>query len=145
MKRWLKQKIIHDDFNIVLGISSLFVFIVLLFTYKNIVLAILAFLPMFLSWFIVQGIMGIFGIQFNLINIVISTFIFGIGVDYSIYIMDGLLADSIGKKDELLLCHKPAIFLSALVLITVLGSLLFAQHPAIPFSPFAKVKFVVGW
>ena len=124
-------KIIHDDFNIVLGISSLFVFIVLLFTYKNIVLAILAFLPMFLSWFIVQGIMGIFGIQFNLINIVISTFIFGIGVDYSIYIMDGLLADSIGKKDELLLCHKTAIFLSALVLITVLGSLLFAQHPAI--------------
>ena len=45
--------------------------------------------------------------------------------------MDGLLADSIGKKDELLLCHKTAIFLSALVLITVLGSLLFAQHPAI--------------
>ena len=75
--------------------------------------------------------MGICGIQFNLINIVISTFIFGIGVDYSIYIMDGLLADSIGKKDELLLCHKTAIFLSAFVLITVLGSLLFAQHPAI--------------
>ena len=94
-------------------------------------LSILAFLPMFLSWFIVQGIMGIFSIQFNLINIVISTFIFGIGVDYSIFIMDGLLANARGKEDALLLCHKTAIFLSALVLVTVLGSLLFARHPAI--------------
>lgn len=124
-------KDIHKDFNLVLGISSAFVFIVLLVTYKNLVLALLAFLPMFLSWFIVQGMMGIFGIQFNLINIVISTFIFGIGVDYSIYIMDGLLADSKGEQNELLLCHKTAIFLSALVLVTVLGSLLFAKHPAI--------------
>lgn len=124
-------KIIHDDFNLVLGISSLFVFVVLLLTYKNIMLSILAFLPMFLSWFIVQGIMGIFSIQFNLINIVISTFIFGIGVDYSIFIMDGLLANARGKEDALLLCHKTAIFLSALVLVTVLGSLLFARHPAI--------------
>ena len=40
---------------------------------------------MFLSWYVLQGLMALLGLEFNLINIVISTFIFGIGVDYSIF------------------------------------------------------------
>ncbi len=123
-------KAIHKDFNITLAISSLFVLIVLLISYRSIIIALIAFLPMFLSWYIVTGCMAIFGIEFNLINIVISTFIFGIGVDYSIFIMDGLLAVYRTKK-PLLLHHKTAIFLSALILIIVITSLMFAVHPAI--------------
>lgn len=85
---------------------------------------------MALSWYIVQGIMGIFGLQFNLINIVISTFIFGIGVDYSIFIMDGLLA-GFRTHRQLLTFHKTAIFFSAVVLIIGIASLLFATHPVV--------------
>lgn len=123
-------ELLNDDFNTVLGISSLFVFIVLLLSYRSISRALLAFMPMFLSWYIVQGIMGIFGLQFNLINIVISSFIFGVGVDYSIFIMDGLLANTRRDDITLLLYHKTAILLSAFVLIVVTGSLVFATHPA---------------
>jgi hypothetical protein len=36
------------------------------------------------------GIMNILGIRFNIINIIISAFIFGLGDDYSLFIMDGL-------------------------------------------------------
>jgi len=123
-------EIINGDFNVTLGISSLFVFLVLLFSFKSILLSILAFVPMALSWHIVQGIMGIFGLQFNLINIVISTFIFGIGVDYSIFIMDGLLA-GFRTHRQLLTYHKTAIFFSAAVLIIGIASLLFATHPVV--------------
>lgn len=123
-------ELLNDDFNTVLGISSLFVFIVLLLSYRSISRALLAFMPMFLSWYIVQGIMGIFDLQFNLINIVISSFIFGVGVDYSIFIMDGLLANTRRDDITLLLYHKTAILLSAFVLIVVTGSLVFATHPA---------------
>ena len=123
-------EVLSDDFNTVLGISSFFVFIVLLLSYRSISRALLAFMPMFLSWDIVQGIMGIFGLQFNLINIVISSFIFGVGVDYSIFIMDGLFANTRRDDITLLLYHKTAIFLSAFVLIVVTGSLVFATHPA---------------
>ena len=123
-------ELLNDDFNTVLGISSLFVFIVLLLSYRSISRALLAFMPMFLSWYIVQGIMGIFGLQFNLINIVISSFIFGVGVDYSIFIMDGLLANTRRDDITLLLYHKTAILLSAFVLIVVTGSLVFATHTA---------------
>jgi predicted RND superfamily exporter protein/predicted RNA methylase len=123
-------KIIHGDFNITLAVSSLFVLAVLLVSLKNMLLALLAFLPMGLSWYIVLGCMSIFGLEFNLINIVVSSFIFGIGVDYSIFIMDGLLA-KYRRGAPLLVYHKTAIFFSAVILIVVVASLLFAVHPAV--------------
>ena len=122
---------LNDDFNTILGISSIFVFIVLLVSFRSFPIALIAFLPMGLSWYVVQGIMGIFGLQFNLINIIIATFIFGIGVDYSIFVMTGLIAKAKGEDDNLLTYHKTAIFFSAFVLMIVTGSLLFATHPAI--------------
>ncbi len=124
-------EVLHNDFNVILGISMIFVFVVLLCSFRSVILSIVAFLPMGLSWFVVKGIMGIFGLEFNLINIIVATFIFGIGVDYSIFMMRGLLAKANGQNDKLLLYHKTAIFFSAVVLIIVTVSLLFATHPAI--------------
>ena len=124
-------QMMNTDFNLMLLISSLFVFFVLLLSYRNIFHAVIAFIPMGLSWMIVLGMMGIFGMQFNLINIVISSFIFGIGVDYSIYVMDGLLADMRQNYNDLLAYHKTAIFFSAFVLTVSISSLMFATHPAI--------------
>lgn len=123
-------RILNNDFNIVLAISSLFVFLVLLISYRSLSLAIIAFIPMGLSWYIVLGIMSILGIQFNLINIIVSSFIFGVGVDYSIFVMDGLLAGT-RNYNKLLMFHKTAIFLSAIVLMISISSLIFATHPAI--------------
>ena len=124
-------QLLNDDFNTILGISSVFVFIVLLVSFRSFPIALIAFLPMGLSWYVVQGIMGIVGLQFNLINIIIATFIFGIGVDYSIFVMSGLIAKAAGEDANLLTYHKTAIFFSAFVLMVVTGSLLFATHPAI--------------
>ncbi len=124
-------EIVHNDFNSVLWISSLFVLVVLLVSLKSFWLALLAFLPMFLSWYVVEGAMALLGIDFNLINIVISTFIFGIGVDYSIFVTQGLLDEARGGDGRLLLYHKSAIFFSAVVLMVVVVALLFAVHPAV--------------
>lgn len=122
-------KLVKHDFDIALWISSLFVFVVLLISFRSVILALIGFVPMSLSWYILLGVMGIFGIKFNLINIVISTFIYGIGVDYSIFIMDGLLSGFRTKK-PLLVYHKTAILFSAFVLIIGISSLIFANHPA---------------
>ncbi|MDR0560661.1 MAG: MMPL family transporter [Prevotellaceae bacterium] len=123
-------KSVHSDFNTTLVISSLFVFLVLLISFKNPLIAIIAFIPMGLSWYIVLGLMSLFGLEFNLINIIISSFIFGVGVDYSIFIMDGLIARRRAEQ-SLLMHHKSAIFFSAITMIIVTVSLLFAVHPAI--------------
>ena len=124
-------EIVHNDFNTALWISSLFVFVVLLLSFRSLVISIIAFLPMTLSWYVTQGLMAIFGIDFNLINIMISTFIFGIGVDYSIFVMEGLLNRAKFQSYRLLVCHKAAIFFSAVTLIVFTASMLFAHHPAI--------------
>lgn len=123
-------QILNNDFNTVLIISTIFVFIVLVVSFRSLVLGIIAFIPMLLSMYIVTGIMGMAGLQFNLINIIVSAFIFGVGVDYSIFVMDGLLAGKKGNT-QLLTYHKTAIFLSAVVLIISIASLIFATHPAI--------------
>ena len=123
--------IVHSDFLKVLLISSLFVLVVLLLSYLDVFIALLAFMPMFFSWYVVQGMMAILGIDFNILNIVISSFIFGIGVDYSIFVMDGLIDRERGGDGKLLVCHKTAILFSAFVLLTVVVSMVFSVHPAI--------------
>ena len=124
-------EVINDDFNIAVWISSLFVLLILLISFRNLITALLAFLPMVLSWFMVQGYMAIIGLEFNLINIIISTFIFGVGVDYSIFITAGLLKQARTGDRDVLTWHKVAIFFSAAILVIVVTSLLFAVHPAI--------------
>ena len=124
-------EVINDDFNIAVWISSLFVLVILLVSFRNLITALLAFLPMVLSWFMVQGYMALIGLEFNLINIIISTFIFGVGVDYSIFITEGLLKQARTGDRDMLTWHKVAIFFSAAILVIVVSSLLFAVHPAI--------------
>jgi len=124
-------EVVHDDFNIAVWISSLFVLLILLVSFRNIFTALLSFIPMVISWFMVQGYMALIGLEFNLINIVISTFIFGVGVDYSIFITEGLLTEARTGQRNVLTWHKVAIFFSALILVIVVASLLFAVHPAI--------------
>lgn len=53
--------IMSHDFNIVLMISSIFVLIVLLLSMRNILNALIAFLPMAMSWYIVLGAMAVAG------------------------------------------------------------------------------------
>ena len=124
-------QIVHDDFQKTLLISSLFVLLVLLISFRNLWVSLVAFFPMFLSWYALQGFMALFGLEFNLINIGIATFVFGIGVDYSIFVMEGLLQEARTGEKTRLEYHKVAIFFSALILIIVVGSLVFARHPAI--------------
>ena len=118
----------NDDFNVLQWLSMLFVFVVLLVSFRfNLLNTLLGFLPILLSWLIVLGAMAIFDMRFNLISIIISTFIFGIGVDYSIFMMNGL-TDGDSRK---LSCHKTAIFFSVVTLIVTVSSMVIATHPAI--------------
>ncbi|WP_341227035.1 MMPL family transporter [uncultured Arcticibacterium sp.] len=121
---------IKNNFNLILGISSILVFVFLLISYGRLELALITYIPMIVSWLIILGLMGMFGLKFNIINIIISTFIFGLGDDYSIFITDALSNEyKTGKKN--LSNYKSSIFLSAFTTIIGIGVLVFAQHPAL--------------
>ncbi len=123
-------EIVNADFTSIALMTSLLVFVVLLLMYGRIELTLVSFIPMFFSWVWILGIMGLFGIQFNIINIIVSALIFGLGDDYSLFIMDGLLQEyKTGKKN--LSSFKSSIILSAITTIAGLGVLIFAKHPAL--------------
>ncbi len=123
-------EIINKDFTSIALMSSILVFLVLLLTYGRIELTLVSFIPMLISWIWILGIMGLFDIRFNIINIIVSALIFGLGDDYSLFIMDGLLKEyKTGRKN--LSSYKSSIFLSAITTIAGLGVLIFAQHPAL--------------
>ncbi len=123
-------RVLKEDFNLLVKLSLAIVFLILLLSFGRIELALLTFIPMSVSWLWTLGIMGILGIKFTIFNIIISTFIFGLGIDYSIFIMRGLLQDyKYGIKN--LDSYKTSIFLSGVTTITGIGVLIFAQHPAL--------------
>ena len=122
--------VVSNDFNTILLISSGLVFLALLISYGRIELALLASLPMAVSWVLILGMMALLGIEFNIVNIILSTFIFGLGDDFSIFIMDGLLSEYRDGR-RLLAAHKTAIFFSAFTTVAGIGVLIFAGHPAL--------------
>ena len=126
--KWVSA--INDDFYLILYISSFLIFFALWFSYGRIELTLMSFLPMLVSWVIILGLMGILGIEFNIINIILSTFIFGIGDDFSIFIMDGL-QNKYRTGQKILNSHKTAIFFSAFTTVVGMGALVFAKHPAL--------------
>ena len=121
---------VNADFNFIVTFTAVIVFFALLLLYGRIELTLITFVPMLITWIWILGIMALAGIEFNIINIMVSTFIFGLGDDYSIFTMDGLLEEyRVGKKN--LSSIRTSIFLSAVTTIAGLGVLIFAQHPAL--------------
>jgi len=121
---------VKDDFNYILIVSASIVFLTLLIVYGRIELTLLTFLPMVISWIWILGAAALLGIKFNFVNVVITTFIFGLGDDFSIFVTDGLLNKYKTGKDSLK-SYQAAIILSASTTIVGTGVLIFAKHPAI--------------
>ncbi|MES2627858.1 MAG: 1-acyl-sn-glycerol-3-phosphate acyltransferase [Bacteroidota bacterium] len=121
---------VRSDFNFLLYLSAGMVFLTLLVVYGRIELSLLAFLPMALSWIWILGAAALLGIKFNFVNVVISTFIFGLGDDFSIFMNNGLLS-KYRTRSNALSSFKSAIFLSALTTLLGMAALGLAQHPAI--------------
>jgi len=122
--------ILKKEFNTVLWYSGLLVFFALLLAYGRIELALISFLPMAVTWVWILGIMSLFGLQFNIVNIIISTLIFGLGDDYSIFMMDSLMEKY--RKGSTQIAHtRSAVYLSVATTVIGLGTLIFAKHPAL--------------
>jgi 1-acyl-sn-glycerol-3-phosphate acyltransferase len=130
---------LSGDFDKVLFICGLIVFVFLIFTLGRIELTLIAFLPLTVGWFWILGIMDIFDIRFNIINIILATFIFGQGDDYTIFITEGLMYEYTYKR-KMLVTYKNTIIMSSLIMFIGIGALILAQHPAL--SSLAEITII---
>lgn len=121
---------LSDNFNYIGWACGLIVFFFLWASFASIELALLSFLPMAVSWIWILGIMGMNGIQFNIVNIILATFIFGQGDDYTIFMTEGCCYEYAFRK-KMLASYKSSILVSALIMFIGIGTLIFAKHPAL--------------
>ena len=120
---------LSDDFDYILYVCSIVVFFFLCLSFGRLELAILAFLPLTVGWAWILGIMSLSAIKFNIVNIILATFIFGQGDDYTIFITEGLLYEyAYGKK--MLKNYRNSVILSGILMFIGIGTLIFAKHPA---------------
>ena len=122
--------ILNDSFNYIGIVCGFIVFLFLWISFGSIELSALSFLPLAISWIWILGIMQLFGIQFNIVNIILASFIFGQGDDYTIFITEGLMYEyTTGRKR--LESYKNSVMISAILMFIGIGCLVFAKHPAL--------------
>ena len=123
-------RLLSEDFDRIGLLCSLIVFFFLWLSFGRIELSLASFLPLAVGWIWILGTMRLFGLQFNIVNIILATFIFGQGDDYTIFITEGLMYEyATGKK--ILRSFKNAVVLSALIMFIGIGALIVARHPAL--------------
>lgn len=105
------------------------VFLILLISYGRIELALISFAPVVISWLWILAGMNIFGLEFNIFNVIILSFVFGLGIDYSVFYLRALILKH-KYGDEQTQTYRASILISALTSIIGIGVLIFAKHPA---------------
>ena len=124
------QTSLTDHFNYIGWACSLVVFLFLWASFRSLLLAVVAFLPMAVGWLWILGIMSLCDIEFNIVNIILATFIFGQGDDYTIFMTEGAVSEIVHRR-PMLASYRRAIILSALIMFAGIGSLIVARHPAL--------------
>lgn len=120
---------LSDDFNKVLFMCGFVVFIFLWISFRKLELALISFLPLTVGWIWILCIMNMLGIQFNIVSIILATFIFGQGDDYTIFITEGLMHEyryGVKTVDD----RRKSVILSAVIMFIGIGTLIVARHPA---------------
>ena len=118
------------SFNWIGFLCGAIVFLFLWLSFRRLEVALIAFLPMVVGWIWILGIMQLLGIQFNIVNIILATFIFGQGDDYTIFVTEGLIRDyRTGTRTSA--SYLRSIRLSAFIMLVGMGALVLAGHPAL--------------
>ncbi len=129
---------LKTNFEDLVNYSFIAIFLLLVFAFRKIELVIVSIIPIMISWIFTTGLMGMFGLEFNVVNIIVCTLIFGIGVDYSIFMTSALQKEYTFNKKELP-SYRTSILLSVATTILGIGVLIFAKHPALKSISFISI------
>lgn len=119
-------KLITRDGTVAIILTLIAILIILWLHFKRFIVMGLVLLPILLGTVALLGVMGMFGIKSNFINIVAFPIILGIGIDNSVHFYHRYKED--GSLWFAFYHTGMAMFLTTLTTIIGFGSLLFAQH-----------------
>lgn len=122
--------IIKSDFGRLIGYSSIFGILIILAFFGRIEIALITFVPIYISWIWTLGLLGLTGFKLNFFNVIICNLIFGLGIDYSTFLTKGLIRRYATGSDDFS-SHKSSILISLFTTLIGLGVLVLAKHPAL--------------
>ena len=116
------RAIIHD-FTRYLTLTSTLVLALLIVVFRSPSRVMLALVPVITGLVCMLGIMGMFGIEFNIFNIAATILVIGLCVDYGIFMVCRLTEGSDHTTNR-------AVLVSGLTTLAGLGALALARHPS---------------
>lgn len=119
-----------SDFNRLINYSSIAIIIILWIFFRRVELVLVSLLPIIVTALVTAGLMGLFKIEFNIFSSIVCTLIFGHGVDFSIFMTSALQRQYTTGINETK-SYKISILLAVTTTLLAIGSLIFAQHPAL--------------
>lgn len=121
---------LKDDFNSLINYSFIAVILILWYFFRRLELVLISLIPIILTGFVTMGVMGLFDIQLNIFSTIVTTLIFGHGIDFTIFMTSALQKEHTYGKSELT-TYRTSILLAVLTTILAIGALVFAHHPAL--------------
>ncbi len=100
-------------------ISLIIVFLILLADFRNIKLSIMTFIPLIMAIVSLLGLMSLFNIKFDFLNIISIPLLIGIGIDYAIHINHRYRNEGPGQMERVIARTGTAILLTTIT--TVIG------------------------
>ncbi|MCC7507756.1 MAG: MMPL family transporter [Planctomycetes bacterium] len=123
---------IQSDLLLMGGLSLLLVIVVLVSTFGSAREVSIALVPVAGGMVWTLGLMGLFGIDFNIINTLVTVFIAGLGIDYGIFFVQTWRGSTSPEHAARRLQHAGAgVLVAALTTLFGFGSLALANHPAL--------------
>lgn len=121
---------IKDDFKRLMNYSFIAVFIILLFFFRRIELALVSIIPIVLTGIATTTFIYLFGLELNIFSTIVTTLILGLGIDFSIFMTTGLQNKYTNGQNNLK-TYRISILLAVLTTVLSIGVLIFAKHPAL--------------
>ncbi|MFC1482910.1 RND family transporter [Candidatus Margulisiibacteriota bacterium] len=130
-----KVRIFVLAFIVIIGLLSL--------NFMSFKRAFITLLPQVIGIIWLQGIMGLFGIKFNIINIMTIPLMLGISLSYGVHILEQYLVEGKGSITKVLKRTGKPLLISVFITIAVFATTLTAHHRGL-FS-FGLLLFIGVW
>ena len=121
---------LKNDFGSLINYSLLAIVFILIIFFRRIELMLISVIPIVVTGIVTAGMIGWFGLELNIFSTIVCTLIFGIGVDFSIFMTSALQNEYTTGKNNLA-TYRTSILLAVITTVLSIGTLIFAKHPAL--------------
>jgi len=112
-------------------LTFLAVFIVLFIDFRSLRHTVILILPVTIGLALQLGIMSVFGLKFDLYNMVAMPAVAGLGINNAIYLYHRYREEGPGRLHIVMRTTGVAVFITAMAMIMGFLGLLFADHPGL--------------